>query len=161
MSGRGGRKRRLAAVAAVVALSSIALVGCSPKERTAVRVNDDGTVDFASCVAVSVVTGVDATTHLRTGPHGSVDDATETRLELDVPLSSLQVGQVVTFRGVPERWDRMDIHVDALSTSVGAPIERGRIVIGEWYWGDAPGWFADFVPAERCALVDGDGLPVT
>lgn len=155
------RRWLLIAGAVLLPMSALVLAGCSPVERSAVRVNHDGTVDFASCIALGDVTDIDATTHLRTAPNGSVDDATETRLTLEGTVTSLAVGQVITLRGLPQHWDRMDIYVDGTSESVGAPIERDAIVVGEWYWGDGPTLFgATFIPADRCTLLDGDGLPV-
>jgi hypothetical protein len=155
-------RSRLIATGALLAITTLALVGCSPVQRAAVRVNEDGTVDFASCVGLSDVIDVQGTTSLRTGPNGSVDDATETRLTFDGAISSLAVGQVITLGGLPEHWDRLDIYVRGSTDSVWTYAEDDQIEIGEWHWNDGPSFpfITSYVPEERCTLVDGEGLPV-
>ena len=141
----------------VLAVSAaLALSACSPVFRTAVRVNDDGTVDFASCNAVTDVTEAGGTTELRTGPNGQTNPDTEVTLVLTTAiadLDNLEVGQVVTFLGVPEEWDRMDLHVFSDDDSASAAIERENLTVGEWYWGDGAA-FTSYVPSGRCDLLE-------
>ena len=118
------------------------------------RVNADGTVDFASCVAVERVTGAEASTASRTGFFGEIDESTQIELPLIGSVNSLDEGEVISFRGVPDDWDRLDVWIEGTSLSIGKPFERDRVVIGDWYWDDNPSLFSDFVPGQRCDLND-------
>jgi hypothetical protein len=137
---------------AAVMAALVVLTSCSATPRTAIRVNADGTIDFASCVEVSSVTRITAFTVSRAGPNGQIDGSTEVQLDLvGEPVETLPIGRVITFEGAPETWDRLDVAVDGDDAWANGIAERDRIEIGDWYWGEE-GPFSGLYPTERCEL---------
>jgi hypothetical protein len=144
----GMRLRRGLPVVAAIAGLVVTLCACSAAPLVAMRVNDDGSIDVAACNSVSEIERFEAYTTLRTGPSGTVDEST--RVDLIAPdVTSLKVGEVVTFEGLPADWDRVDIWVTE-GEWMSWVLERERAQVGEWYWND---WgFGSTYPAERCVL---------
>ena len=121
-----------------VALTSALLVACSPADPSAVRLNEDGSLDFASCDAVDEVGEANATTTLRTGTFGKIDDSTSISVDLDSPIDQLPTGNYISFTGLPEGWDRLDIYVYTPTGGLGAYAyaEHDNLKVGEWRWLD-------------------------
>lgn len=130
------------------------LAGCSPAERSAIRLNADGTIDFVSCVAVDGVSEASATTSFRSGPNGQVDDSTAVSVDLHPSIDHLDAGQGIEFVGVPGEWDRLDIYVKGSSSSDATfgHAERDNLTVGQWRWMDEDG----ILPSrgKRCDIVD-------
>ena len=144
------RSKRVMFVGALAVVLFGALSACSAVDRVAVRLNSNGTLDFASCNAVRNVTKVEAATTKRTGPNGQVDDRTAVALKLEMPVKNLAVGQVISFSGVPAKWDRLDIEVEGDSWAT-APTERNSLTVGQWTWNDE-GPFTSYNPSNKCAI---------
>ena len=134
----------------------LVLTGCSPAEPTAVRLNEDGSVDFVSCYAVNEVVEAIATTTFRSGPNGQIDESTATPVPLDPPIARLDVGQTIEFEGLPAEWDRLDIHIEDSERHDGAYAyaERDNLRVGEWRWMGDTGILPFIAP---CAIQDSDG----
>jgi hypothetical protein len=118
---RGGyvSVRRTAAGLGLSAVLAVVLCGCVPSDPgppTGVRLNSNGTVDFVSCQALSKVMQLEGSTYRRHGWNHTIDDKTKVNLTLDTPaLHSLAIGQIVSFSGIPAKWDSM--YLDALGGS--------------------------------------------
>ncbi len=114
------------------------LVSCTPAEPTAVRLNDDGSVDFFSCRGVDDVATATATTTFRVNGDGIIDQSTATEVELEPTIDQLVAGESIEFVGLPSEWDRLDISVESngAGDSAYAYAERNKLKIGEWHWMD-------------------------
>ena len=108
--------------------------GCTAQDATAIRLNDDGTIDFVYCEGLAGVTEVNAATTMRTGPNGTIDYSTETQLEPDREITDYVTGTVITFSGAPDEWDRLDISLATSDDLVLHIAERDRVTVGEWHW---------------------------
>jgi len=120
----------------VIAIVTLLLASCSPMPSTAVRLNQDGSVDFVSCIAVDQVTAATAVTTRRTGWNLSIDESTAVSVDLVPPIDHLDSGQVIGFVGLPEQWARLDVYVDSIESGDGAYAyaEREDLEVGEWHW---------------------------
>lgn len=120
------------------------------------RVNADGSVDFASCIAVENVASIEAETYMRTGLNQHLDDESLQPLAPPEGVQDLAVGEVITFTGMPEAWDELYVDVRG-DRRVDGGASHGDIVVGEWHWNDGlilgifPG---PMVPKERCEIVE-------
>ena len=112
-------------------ISCLVLSGCSPVVRAAVRVNDDGTVDFAACTTiVSVETAVaEVTLHADRGDR----DAETRSLELVTGLADVSEGETMTFSGLPEDWDELEVYVYGREGGAVKGIDRDEVIVGEWF----------------------------
>lgn len=126
------------------------MTACSPVERTVIRLNADGSVDFALCTRASRITNLELVASPR-NDQGRIDEDAEVSIHSDE--TELAVGQVVHFDGLPDEWDRLDFYVEPGRTSAWrASVEADQLTLGEWHWGDgAP--LTDYVPKERCELI--------
>ena len=135
---RSRQQRRVVLFAALASVATVLLVSCTPAEPTAVRLNEDGSIDFVSCRAVDDVATATATTTFRVNGDGIVDQSTATEVDLDPPIDQLVAGKSIEFVGLPNDWDRLDITVESSGTgnSAYAYAERDKLSIGEWRWMD-------------------------
>lgn len=111
------------------------MVACTPAERSAVRLNEDGSVDFVSCDGVRDIVSATATTTLRTAPNRQIEDSSAQSVELD-SIDRLEVGRWITFVGLPDDWDRVEIIVEGsdrrdMTYGIG---ERDQLTVGQWRW---------------------------
>lgn len=130
--------RRLLTGVGLSAIVATLLAGCTPELPSALRLNEDGSIDFASCDAVDSVGEAIATTSLRTGDFGKVDPSTEVSVDLDPPIEGLPTGNYINFDALPERWDRLDVYVYSTDGDLDAYAyaERENLKVGEWRWLD-------------------------
>jgi hypothetical protein len=136
----------------LVCAALLATAGCSAVPLVALRINGDGTVNIATCEATSGITSIEAYTSERNGPNNYVDE--ESRVDLIEPanLTSLDAGEVVTFSGMPDGWERLDIYMDSDTPQLAWILERDDAPVGDWYWND--GGLFDSTYPDRCELDD-------
>ena len=119
--------------------------------RAAVRVNDDGTVDFAACTTiVSVETAVaEVTLHADRGDR----DAETRSLELVTGLADVSEGETMTFSGLPEDWDELEVYVYGREGGAVKGIDRDEVIVGEWFWGYGLSFFPTIYATDaRCQI---------
>lgn len=134
----------------MIIVGSLLLSGCSPVVRAAIRINSDGTLDFAACTTIVEVQTAVANATSQSDPG---DDDQPRSLELVTDLSDVREGQVVTFSGLPEDWDEVEVFVYGKRGGAVQGVRYDKVEIGEWYWDD--GW--SLIPTiwateERCAI---------
>jgi hypothetical protein len=143
------RLRTTILLVSVAAAISLTLTACSPVVRTAVRVNDDGTVDFVSCFGMTELTYLEASSSVS-------DDDSDVQLRQPT-ISQFDAGEIITFAEVPANWERIYIGIlgEGDAERVSGIARRDQVAVGEWYWGDGQP-FTDYFPEERCEIQDGD-----
>jgi hypothetical protein len=123
-----------------------ALTGCSVVDRTALRLNKDGSIDFGSCDSLGNVSAV--TTYF------SARDSEEIPVPLERAPASVTEGSVIGLGAPPSylAWDYVSVHVEGRGdTDLLAFSDRDELVVGEWRWAQT-GIFIGTVDVEGCDL---------
>jgi len=132
--------------ALVLALSGCIAFPSDPAQPMGVRLHRDGTVDLVSCRPLSGITKLEGSTYLRAGWNGVIDDKTEVHLTVETPqVQSLSIGEIVTFSGIPAKWDSMYLDADGAGE---AAIQNGELNVGKWTW-------YGYVHPEHCLAGEG------
>ncbi len=125
----------------------VLLSGCSVVQRTAIRLNDDGTLDFGSCETLSSISTVTANYVAESGEQFpiTVDEAPDSVLE----------GTVIHLGAPPAavRWDSVsvDISDDSEQFVLSGDSYREDLTVGEWRWAQS-GIFIGTVDVTGCDL---------
>lgn len=133
---------------AVMSLSATcSLAACQYLDRTAVRMNADGTFDVASCETLDGLDSADIDYYVR-GTAGT----TTTVVAPSLP-DVLTEGDVIHFGTAPASgWDRVSFSlVGADRWEISGVFDQRDMVAGEWLWAQS-GMFVFSVDVEHCAI---------
>jgi hypothetical protein len=148
--------RRVFAVAAVMGIVAVGLVGCSVPVGYGVRLNDDGTIDFVECTSRSFDFVVDYAS-TATAPEG---DAIEWEVVVDDPGFEPEAPAVVRHGEAPEGHATLSLlepPEDWLYVEfAGQQAYRGDLTEGEWQWHGVSHY--PWVPEHPCEGVDPEEL---
>jgi hypothetical protein len=148
--------RRVAAVAAVVAVAATGLAGCSVPIGYGVRLNEDGTVDFVECTSRSFDFVVN---YMKTATAGE-DDPVEWEVVADDPDYESESYPVIRHGEAPAGYTTVSLleppedwlYVDF----AGKLAYRGDLPLGKWQWHHVSQF--PWVPEHPCKGVDLDEL---
>jgi hypothetical protein len=136
-------------VAAVGVAAVMLLSGCSVVQRTAIRLNEDGTLDFGSCEVLSNVSAVTA--------NYAAESGDQFPIAVDEPPTSINEGTVIHLGAPPMavRWDSVSVYVsdDSEQFALSGDSYREDLTVGEWRWAQS-GIFIGTVDVTVCDLDD-------
>ena len=151
------RRARHVIVPIIACMAVVVLAGCQAVDRTALRLNEDGSFDFGVCGSLSDITGGEVLSYL------DESDASPDRVYLstdDLP-EDLNAGDIVHLPAPhSDDWDRVQVAIlgdytsragEAYATTMTGLFERGNLQVGEWSWARS-GVFIGTVPVEGCDL---------
>lgn len=98
-----------------------------------------------------------AAAYLHGGEDDDIDYSTEFQLAAPEDVTSLAVGEVISFSPLPDAWDELEIQITGEQVGVLKGVSEDEATVGEWFWDDAPvfGIFHfPMVPDQRCELVE-------
>ena len=137
--------RRILLTAAVV-VGCFALTSCTAPISYGIRLNADGTVDYANCPSGIYSFDVDYIV-------GNDSDYAEWNLIPDDDTVSLS-NEVIRYGVVPEGYSGVALDPPADWTSVevaGFHYERNELIVDDWIWED---YNFDWIPGQPCMDVD-------
>ncbi|NYD66373.1 hypothetical protein [Agromyces atrinae] len=144
--------------AALACAGVILLTGCQEVDRTALRLNEDGSFDFATCHVLSSITDVNAVAYERAdGELASSPVLTSS----DLP-SEVAPGDVIHLSAPSsDEWDQVSVVLEGVHTTrqgegiswtIDGLFNRDDLDVGEWSWAKT-GVFIGNVPVESCELI--------
>ena len=146
------RSRGVLAAGAIV-VAALTLTSCSVPDHGAVRLNDDGTVDYVLCYAVR--SDVIAVEYLVGDPNAR-DEADDLARDPG-PSRNPRAPVVIEYGVVPPGYDEVNEASDppARWTWVSTPggyFMRDDLTVGEWFWNSGSAWAMDLPQGAHAVL---------